>query len=177
MTDTDIKFVKTRKVKSPLRASNTDAGIDLFIPTLDDDLSHKIMANSFKVWPVMDKKNLKKIVALSVKPGGRILIPSGLHFRIPEGTALVAFNKSGVATKYGLTTGACVCDSSYQGEVHISLINTSTEDITITSNQKIIQFLLLPVFHNSVTECKSLVNLYKEHDSERGDGGFGSTDK
>lgn len=156
----DIKFVKTRNVKSPLRASNMDAGIDLFVPKLDDKFAHKIMALSNKVWPVINAQKSKRIIALTVKPGGRLLIPSGLHFKIPEGTALVAFNKSGIATTFGLTTGACVCDASYTDEVHISLINTSTEPITINSNQKIVQFLLLPVHHIPVTEVGTLEELY-----------------
>tara|TARA_R110002020_G_scaffold90534_28_gene220526 strand:+ start:3294 stop:3794 length:501 start_codon:yes stop_codon:yes gene_type:complete len=166
MTDMDIKYVKTRIVKSPKRVSKHDAGIDLFIPQLHDELCHKIMAMSNKVWPKMSPSN-DKIEALSVHPGGRILIPSGLHFKIPDGTALVAFNKNDVATKLGFTTGACVCDSRYQGELHISLINSSTSEITIHSHQKIQQFLLLPVYHSPIEEVDTLTELYSSDGGDK----------
>jgi dUTP pyrophosphatase len=170
-----IKYTKVRTVKNPVRASSTDAGIDLFVPNFTNKFAQSIMAMSTSVWPVMKPNNLNKIIGLTIKPQGRILIPSGLHFRVPEGTALIAFNKSGIATKLGLSTGACVCDSSYQGEVHISLINTSNIEVEITPGMKIVQFLLVPVYHSEPKEIKTIEELYADHESERGAGGFGST--
>lgn len=171
----NINFVKVRDVKSPARASGSDAGLDLFVPEVDVDFAHKIMAISHKVWPNLKPTDHNTVVGLTIKPGGRILIPSGVHFRTPEGTALIAFNKSGIATKLGLAAGAQVCDASYQGELHISLINTSHNDVEIIPGQKIIQFLLVPIHHSMPKEIDNLKDLYSDHKSDRGDGGFGST--
>ena len=71
-----MKFCKVRKVKTPIRANNTDAGIDFFVPE--------------------DQK------IISLDPGESCLIPSGIKCNVPEGFALVAFNKSGVAVKKAL---------------------------------------------------------------------------
>ena len=53
-------------------------------------------------------------------------IKSGIKVNVPQGYALIAFNKSGISTKLGLIVGACVIDSGYQGELSIHIINTSS---------------------------------------------------
>jgi len=146
----EFSFSKVRDVKSPNRAHNTDAGIDLFIP------------NDF---------NDKKVKVL--KPHENILIPSGIHFNIPEGYALIAFNKSGISSKLGLMIGACVVDQEYQGEVHINLINTSDKNVEIFPGMKIIQFILIEMNYLNPVEV-DFKDLYLEK-STRGAGGFGST--
>jgi dUTP pyrophosphatase len=103
----------------------------------------------------------------------RVCIPSGCHFDIEAGFALIANNKSGVATKDGLVFGAAVCDSDYQGEVHISLINTSRQTVFLKPGQKVIQFLYMPVRLDIPVEVP-FEELYKEK-TDRGAGGFGST--
>ena len=92
---------------------------------------------------------------------------------MPEGYALIAMNKSGVALKKGLMVGACVVDSDYQGEIHLHLVNTSAKSVTIEPGDKLTQFLLIPVDHCSI----ELVNEPDLFDDEttRGSGGFGST--
>ena len=77
-----MKFTKTRDVKSPTRANSTDAGIDFFIP------------NDYE--------------GTDLVPGESAFIPSGVKVNVPEGFALIAFNKSGVAVKKNLHVGACV---------------------------------------------------------------------
>jgi dUTP pyrophosphatase len=86
---------------------------------------------------------------------------------------LTAFNKSGVATKQLLIKGAEVCDEDYQGEIHIHVINVGTTDQLITPGQKLIQFVLVPVFYDIIEEVL-FDQLYSET-TERGEGGFGST--
>ena len=142
-----MKFSKIRDVKSPTRANSTDAGIDFFIP------------------------NTEQPMCLS--PGHSCFIPSGIKVNCPEGFALVAFNKSGIAVKKGLHVGACVVDHGYQGEVHINLTNVGTENITLEPGDKIVQFVLLPLGDPKVEEVKES-ELYLEV-SSRGEGGFGST--
>jgi len=149
-----MKFTKIRDVKSPKRANSTDAGIDFFIP---NDWSDTDLVGGQR----------------TMLPGESVLIPSGVKVNVPEGFALVAFNKSGVATKKGLQVGACVVDCGYQGEVHFHLTNVGGESSQIEPGQKIIQFLLLPLGNPNVEEVTS--ELLYASESSRGEGGFGST--
>jgi len=145
----DVKFAKVKNVKSPVRGTSKAAGIDFFVP---NDFGNKLLA-----------------------PGESILIPSGLHLLIPEGYALVANNKSGVAVKKGLSYGAAVIDEDYQGEVHLHMVNVSSRSTMIESGEKILQFLLEKQEYSTVTEVASVKELYADVNSERGEGGFGST--
>ena len=142
-----MKFAKTRDVKTPTRANATDAGIDFFIP---NDM------------PVTELRSNEKC-----------LIPSGIKVDVPEGYALIAFNKSGVATTRELQVGACVVDCGYQGEVHINLTNVGESPQYIKPGDKIVQFVLLPLASPYIEEVNES-DLYTEK-SNRGDGGFGST--
>lgn len=162
-----LRFVKVRDVKDPHRGTKGSAGIDVFVP------------NDLTIEQLLEIPQNRNILELDGKfhipSHGRILIPSGLHFEIPDGFALIAYNKSGIATKKGLDIGASVCDSDYEGEVHISLTNSSNDGVKISRGDKIVQFLLIPVDHRELKEEPSLEELYKFRQSERGDGGFGST--
>ena len=142
-----MKFAKTRDVKSPTRANPTDAGIDFFIPN-----------------------DMPKI---ELRSGDKCLIPSGIKVDVPEGYALIAFNKSGVATGRELQVGACVVDCGYQGEVHVHLTNVGGPACHIKPGDKIVQFLLLPLGSPVIEEVPN-DELFAEV-SLRGEGGFGST--
>ena len=142
-----MKISRIRDVKLPARGTGRSAGIDFFVP------------NDF--------------TPTSIGPGESLLIPSGIKANIPEGYMLTAFNKSGVATKEGLIQGAEVCDEDYQGEIHIHVINASTNQVTVEPGKKLIQFILVPVFYDSVEEV-AVEDLFAEV-TERGEGGFGST--
>ena len=142
-----MKISKIRDVKTPTRANPTDAGIDFFVP------------------------NDQTPVVLN--PGDSAFIPSGIKVNWPEGYALIAFNKSGIAVKKSLHVGACVVDNGYQGEVHINLTNVGDETRVIRPGDKIVQFVLLPLGDPSV-ELVDENNLY-ESVSSRGEGGFGSS--
>ena len=92
---------------------------------------------------------------------------------VPDGYALIAMNKSGVALKKGLLVGACVVDSDYQGEIHLHLVNVGTRDVTIVPGEKLVQFLLVPVSHCKVDVVSEEILFTAE--TSRGSGGFGST--
>jgi len=112
-------------------------------------------------------------------PQKRVMIPSGVKSRMSKpGRALIAANKSGVATKTGLVFGAQVVDYTYKGEIHLSVINTSKEPVNIYQGQKIIQFLEQPVFNSEVTINKTSTSeeFFEGLQDDRGEGGFGSTD-
>ena len=144
-----MKISKIRNVKTPTRGTDGSAGIDFFVP------------NDFP-------KDL-----CTIQPNERFFIPSGIKANVPEGYALIAFNKSGVALKKGLLVGAAVVDSDYQGEIHLHLVNTSYKAVTIEPGEKITQFLLIPVDHCGVTVVEE-DELFTE-ETTRGSGGFGST--
>jgi len=144
-----MKIFKVKDVKTPRRGTKQSAGLDFFVP------------NDF--------------IPVVVFPHKDINIPSGIHVNVPTGKALVAFNKSGVATKKKLQVGACVVDEDYEGEVHLHLTNLSDSPITIEPGDKIVQFLLLDVAYDDIEESTSLAELYAGQSSERGAGGFGST--
>lgn len=136
---------KIKNVKSPSRGTSKSAGLDFFVPN--------------------------DIEPISVMPGKDTLIPSGIKVQVPEGYALIAFNKSGVATKQGLIVGACVVDEDYEGEIHLHIINTSGKVQVIMPGDKLTQFILIPVNYADIQEVQE----FPTRHSERGDGGFGST--
>jgi dUTP pyrophosphatase len=141
-----MKIKLIRDVKPPSRGTSKSAGLDFFVP------------NDFQSYPL--------------HPGESILIPSGVKTQVPEGYALIAFNKSGVATKLRLSVGACVVDEDYEGEIHLHLYNTSPHTVvTIEPGMKLTQFILIPVNYQNV----EIVNEFESRQSERGSGGFGST--
>ncbi len=141
-----MKISKVKNVKTPSRGTEKSAGIDFYIPS--------------------------GIIA-SIPPNTSVCVPSGIKADVPEGYALIAFNKSGIALKHNLIVGACVVDEDYQGEIHLHVINVGNSDVNLEAGSKLIQFLLLPVFYDKIEEV-SLENLY-EKASSRGEGGFGST--
>ena len=105
-----MKIAKIRNVKTPNRGTSESAGIDFYVP---EDYSQ------------------------TLKPGDSCLIPSGIKANVPNGFALVAFNKSGVAVKKNLYVGACVVDEDYQGEIHINLTNVGKRSVEISSGEKL----------------------------------------
>lgn len=147
-----MKIALIKNVKIPTRGSERSAGIDFFVP------------ESFN-------KGKTKLVCA----GESVLIPSGIRANVPKGFALIAFNKSGIAMKKSLYVGACVVDEDYQGEIHLHLTNVGTCLTNISPGEKLCQFILIPVNYVAV-EVVSEKDLYNEV-TERGTGGFGSTNK
>jgi len=155
-----IQYIKTRDVKNPERKGR-NAGIDLFVP------------NDLTEFDGMD--TIKGHIRL--KHSESCNIPSGIKFKIPKDHCMIAFNKSGIASKYSLLMGACVIDENYTGEVHINLINTGLKDVYIYSEQKIIQLILIKQNYLTLEEVKNETEIFDESDfKERGEKGFGSTD-
>ena len=144
-----LQILKVKKVKTPER-SGLNAGFDFFIP------------EDFETSLVYSNNN--------------IIIPSGIKVRLPKNHVLIAFNKSGIATKNNLVVGACVIDENYTGEIHIDIHNIGIKPIKLRPNKKIIQFILIEQDYHSIKEVKSEKILYKDLDiKERGSNGFGST--
>lgn len=106
--------------------------------------------------------------------GGRALIPTGLAMSLPgSDLAAFVFARSGLAIKHGVTLSNCVgvIDSDYRGEIKVGLVNQGTQDYIIQPGERIAQLVVMPVCIFPVEECESL------DETERGEGGFGSTGK
>lgn len=183
-----MKFSKTRQVKSPQRGTPFSAGIDFFVPNFSKKFISDLLEKNPHILTLV-KINSSYIVddSITLMPQHRILIPSGIHVNfteeelalrsvtnLPLGLSLNANNKSGVASKKSLSFLASVCDVDYEGEIHINLVNSGTYPVQIFEGEKIIQFLLQPVFYSSIDEV-SFEDLYINSTSQRGTGGFGST--
>lgn len=136
---------KIRDVKSPSYATEGSAGLDFYIP------------RDFKDY--------------NLAPGTSINIPSGIKTSFSKRYALIAFNKSGRALQ-GLQVGACVIDSDYQGEIHLHVTNIGGKTITLQANMKLVQFILIPVIYEVAIITTDDIHA---GESERGTGGFGST--
>lgn len=146
----NVRILKIRDVKTPSRGTSGSAGLDFYVP------------NDWK--------------QQSIAPGTGLNIPSGIRAIIPQGHALIAFNKSGIAVKNKLQVGACVVDEDYTGEIHLNVINIGNGVQEINPGMKLTQFLLVPVVYASIMELSPEdEELFYERQSERGDGGFGST--
>lgn len=104
-----------------------------------------------------------------VQAHDRQLVPTGIAIALEPGNVALVWDKSGIATKSGVTTLAGVIDAGYRGEIHVALYNTSSEPYGIKSGQKIAQLLIQPIVHGDIVVVENL------SDTHRGSDGFGST--
>ena len=173
MSNSSIKFTKIRDVKSPVRGTTEAAGIDFFVPNYNEQFEDDFRVKNPNIrYEVSFSNNSMK---MQLQPNQRVLIPSGIKTWMIVGTALIAANKSGVATKKGLIFGAQVVDSDYSGEVHISVINVSNDVVYIETGEKLIQFIHTPVMLTPIEEVDNDEFERLHSESVRGSGGFGST--
>ncbi|MCJ8277457.1 MAG: dUTP diphosphatase [Bdellovibrionales bacterium] len=109
--------------------------------------------------------------AMTLQPGERALIPTGLSFAIPEGFEIQARPRSGLAIKKGvsLVNSPGTIDADYRGECKVILINHGTEAFEIQDQDRIAQFVLCPVIQADFEVVSEL------SETVRGAGGFGST--
>ena len=168
-----MKYSRTRAVKRIERGTAKSAGIDFFIPsdlTLEQlNVKNPNFRNEFQ----FGLDNNHNLSYFYLEPNQRVCIPSGIHANVPEGYMLIAENKSGMGAGHGIDRLACLVDEDYQGEIHISIVNTGRKVTKLKAGQKVIQFVLVPVSY-SMPEEVPFAELYTE-ESERGSGAFGST--
>ena len=109
----------------------------------------------------------------TLNSGERKLIKTGLFLEIPEGYEAQVRPRSGLALKNGITVlnSPGTIDSDYRGEIGVILINHSSEIFEINSGDRIAQLVFAKVEQADWYETKSL------NETERGEGGFGSTGK
>lgn len=108
---------------------------------------------------------------VTLEPGKRALIPTGLFMEIPAGFEVQIRARSGLAVKYGigLTNGIGTIDSDYRGEIKVSLINWGEDDFVINDGDRIAQMVICRYEKADLELADEL------SDTARGAGGFGHT--
>lgn len=115
--------------------------------------------------------DLRAAEDVTLKPGARHLVPTGLSIALPEGFEAQVRPRSGLAVKHGVTVlnspGTIDCD--YRGEVKVPLINHGEDDFVIARGDRIAQMVIAPVTRATWSEVNTL------GETARGAGGFGSS--
>jgi dUTP pyrophosphatase len=111
---------------------------------------------------------------LYIEPFDRALVPTGLHFDIPDGYEIQVRSKSGLALKQGLMVlnSPGTVDQGYTGEIKVIIFNTTNSNVKILKGQKVAQAVLCPVVSGRWVRLKEIKNV---EDKDRSDKGFGST--
>ena len=119
------------------------------------------------------RANLPDRGQITLEPGGRALVPTGLRMAIPDGYEVQIRPRSGLALKHGITlpNAPGTIDSDYRGPLGVIVMNAGTDAFTIAHGDRIAQMLVAPVLRASFVEVTAL------DDTTRGSGGFGSTGK
>ena len=141
----NINYMPTHPgAQAPHRAHPTDAGADLHA-ALEDPVT--------------------------IEPGQRRLIPTGVALAIPEGYVGLIHPRSGLAARHGVTVlnTPGTIDADYRGEIKVCLINHGKSPRTIQPGDRIAQLLVQKV------ELPEFVEVEHLNTTTRGDGGFGST--
>lgn len=139
--------------RMPELAHETDAGFDLFTPK-----RVTIPASTGLPGAFITKVNV-----------GSATINTGFHIEIPRGYVGLIKSKSGLMVKHGITVAGGVIDCGYTGSLRVKLFNHTDRDYTFEAGDKIAQLVLVPIITPELERVESL------EETERGDGGFGST--
>lgn len=108
---------------------------------------------------------------IEIPPHSTVKIPTGLIFELPQYTFGAIFARSGVATKLGLRPANCVgvCDSDYRGEYIVAMHNDTNQPQVVPAGARIAQLVIMPYIPVTMVQTNVL------SETERSDGGFGST--
>jgi len=108
---------------------------------------------------------------LTIAPGGRALVPTGLKIALPAGYELQVRTRSGLALKHGvvLPNSPGTVDEDYRGELQVIVMNAGNAPFTVERGMRIAQAVVAPVVRAVWREVEALP------ETARGAGGFGST--
>jgi len=108
---------------------------------------------------------------LTLAPGARGLVPTGIVIALPTGFEAQVRPRSGLAARHGLTVlnAPGTIDADYRGEIQVLLINLGGEPVAVTRGMRIAQLIIAPVIRAELREVSRL------DDTARAGGGFGST--
>jgi dUTP pyrophosphatase len=112
--------------------------------------------------------DLRAAEAVTLAPGARAAVATGISLEIPAGHVGLVWPRSGLAVRQGIDTLAGVIDSDYRGEVKVVLVNHGTEPVAVAAGDRIAQLLVQPVARVRFTRAALAP-------TGRGAGGFGST--
>ncbi|WP_170784828.1 dUTP diphosphatase [Ruegeria lacuscaerulensis] len=117
------------------------------------------------------RANLPDGASITLDPGQRALVPTGLRIEIPNGYEVQVRPRSGLALKHGITLPNTpgTIDSDYRGPLGVIVLNAGQEVFEITHGERIAQLVVAPVVQATFVSTDTL------SDTERGAGGFGST--
>ncbi|MDK3072181.1 dUTP diphosphatase [Sedimentitalea sp. JM2-8] len=117
------------------------------------------------------RANLPDRGSLTLEPGARALVPTGLRIEIPEGFEAQIRPRSGLALKHGITlpNAPGTIDSDYRGPLGVILMNAGDTVFVIAHGDRIAQIVIAPVVRARFEPVDRLT------ESRRGAGGFGST--
>jgi dUTP pyrophosphatase len=117
--------------------------------------------------------DLRSAETLTLKPGFRALVATGLAIALPEDFEAQVRPRSGLAVKHGVTVlnSPGTIDADYRGEIKVLLINLGTEDFVINRGDRIAQMVVAPVTMAELVKVETL------DETARGTGGFGSSGK
>lgn len=145
--------------KLPCKGSEHAAGYDLHAH------SYALIENGNVGETVMlDDDNI-----LVIPAGSRCLVKTGVSIVVPEGCYGRVAPRSGLALKNGIDIGAGVIDEDYRGEVGVIIFNLNSEPFQVKKDDRIAQFICERIVYPGLEEVSNI------DDTERGDGGFGST--
>lgn len=110
---------------------------------------------------------------VTILPGTSAFIPTGIAMEVPKGCAGLVYARSGLACKRGLAPAnkVGVVDSDYRGPIMVVLHNHGSEPQTVCHGDRIAQMVITPVITPAYVEVEELT------DTQRAEGGFGSTGK
>ena len=149
----------------PKRSNPSDVGLDLFY-------SPDVKQGEF------DSEKNMPAGSIVIMPSQSIKLRTGLKFAIPHGYCLEIKNRSSVSSKKELLVGGGVIDPGYSGEVVIIMHNVGRNPQMVKPGDKIAQAVLFPVVHvRPILVDESELYSDKIAMTDRGDQGFGSTDK
>lgn len=108
---------------------------------------------------------------VTIAPGARALVPTGLAIALPPGSEAQVRPRSGLAVRHGLTVlnSPGTIDADYRGEIQVLLVNLGAESVIISRGMRIAQMVIAAVARAEFQEVSSL------DETARGSGGFGST--
>ncbi|MGE0765195.1 MAG: dUTP diphosphatase [Hyphomicrobiaceae bacterium] len=108
---------------------------------------------------------------VTLDPGARALIPTGLVIELPKGFEGQVRPRSGLAARHGITVlnSPGTIDADYRGEVQVILVNLGDAPFSVTRGERIAQLVVAPAVQVTLVEARSVGA------TARGDGGFGST--
>lgn len=112
--------------------------------------------------------DLRSPVSFSIMAGDSVTVDTGVHVEITDGYVGMLKSKSGLNVKHGIVSEGVV-DEGYTGSIRVKLYNHGVETYTVHKGDKITQIVIMPVHHATFEQVDSL------DETERGNGGFGST--